>query len=357
MFSNQDLLTDFSELPSTFAPFRGIEIHPLCPGGLAETPLADEVGSILDSAGKLLNLRRLHRVIITAEWSLQKPSLGGEINPVSDLANGLSFDNFACTQIVLVDKEPHCIMLMNAETCRILSYPEHQGFAAEYRRGVHSLIREAAHAHDLDEQIKAFPRRWWELNGTFRDIVLFRMASRCWAEYIAHRLSTFAGTEHTVRDLELCLRQTLQSVRREVNESIRAFRLHRDGVRVTTEVTADLHKLLGAAARLFGHMDGLEASFKRCTPQILELIKESRFQGFIHRLGGELRALHSRYGSWSGCEIFGGLKSVCDDLLEECGVTIRLGSEGYFIHIPATPETSPSWFELIEDRIGRLYQP
>ena len=95
---------------------------------------------------------------------------------------------------------------------------------------------------------------------SFRDGILDEIASGCWEEYIACRLSAFMGKE----------------------------------------------------------------AVEEIVPRAINRIdSQSYFKRFFARLHDELRALRGSYGSWQSLEVFEPLKTLADDLLKIGGIDIR----------------------------------
>jgi len=64
--------------------------------------------------------------------------------------------------------------------------------------------------------------------------------------------------------------------------------------------------------------------------------------------------MHSIYGHWETNEAFEPLKHLAEKLFEVGGFHIQQQCEGARITIPASPETTPSFQELLEFRQARI---
>jgi hypothetical protein len=207
-----------------------------------------------------------------------------------------------------------------------------------------TLAHESAHVHDLEIQASTLPGIILKMQLSFRDGMLFFIASGCWEEYIACRLSAWMGKESTLRDFEDTFCKSLERARERANAAICQYRMHCDTTRLTNEVCEEYKKVMVYASYLLGHIDGLDRTVEESAPKAIETLgKHTYFEPFFMRLQKELRALHAAYGSWTGLDVFEPLKLLADDVLRAGGIDIQARSDGSaHVNIPLTPETMPS---------------
>ena len=67
--------------------------------------------------------------------------------------------------------------------------------------------------------------------------------------------------------------------------------------------------------------------------------------------------LASTYGKWETVNVFRPLEELANDLLNVAGVYFKQTPEGERIHVPVTPETTPSLSEQMEFRRSQMQPP
>jgi hypothetical protein len=346
--SEERAMEEFAQRPTTM-PDIGVDLR-----GFATEDQAKAVGagvlSTLHALGKILNLKRLRQVIVAYDYDAALAELDrGTLLPTKaltatkdEIAVGI-----AMAPKVLRDGETACVMVLNAAHMSVLAQTDNPELAALRDEMTYTLAHECGHVHDLDVQESSFPNVILRTALPFKDGILFYIASGCWEEYIACRLSAFFGTETTLRAYQDTFCVALQSGKERADAAIRQYRMHHDVGRVANEVAEVYKRVLVYASYLFGHLDGLDASVADKAPKALqEVASRPCFELFFARLHGELRALYATYNQWKSIDIFEPLKRLAYDVLKTGGIDIqdRPGGAGY-VDIPFTPETIPTLVE------------
>jgi hypothetical protein len=231
----------------------------------------------------------------------------------------------------------------------VLAHPENPEVEEHRQRMIHTLAHECAHVHNLEAQARAFPDALLRMKLSYKDGVLYRIAAGCWDEYIASRLSAFMGQEFTTRDLEDTFCAALERAKPLADASIRQYRMHGEVPRVTREVAEDYRCVLVYASYLLGHLDGLGCAIEESAPKAFNLVEHtSYFKPFLVGLHAELRTMYGSYGHWETVEVLEPLKRLANELLRVGGLEIQMRDNGPYIVLPFTPETMPSFQELLE---------
>jgi hypothetical protein len=214
---------------------------------------------------------------------------------------------------------------------------------------IHTLAHESGHVHDLGMQVKMFPGVVLELKLPHREAVLFRIASGCWDEYIASRLSACFGKDFTTKDFEETFSSVLEQVKARGDAAIRQYRMHADLTKLVDQVTGEYRRALLYASYLLGHLDGLGESVEESAPKANALIKSTfYFTPIFDRLRSELRAMFDTYGEWKSIGVYDPLKQIAYDLLKVGGLDLQQRDEGMYVDVPFTPQTKPTLAEHIE---------
>jgi hypothetical protein len=248
------------------------------------------------------------------------------------------------TPTVLREGEPRSIMVLNAAYMCIFAQPESREIEAAREYIIYTIAHESAHVHDLDVRSSSIPDAILKTQLGFKDGILFYIASGCWEEYIACRLSAFVSKEQTLRSLEDTFCSALQAARGRANAAIRQYRMHHDVRRATEEVGEEYKRVLVYASYLLGHVDGSDRAIQEAAPKATAAVAgEEYFKPFFSKLHEALKALHSTYGKWSGFEVYETLKQLADELLKIGGIDLQTRPDGSaHVSIPFTRETMPT---------------
>jgi hypothetical protein len=342
--SDVEALNDWAQRPSTLPPV-GVELRCFPTEDLAKS-VGTEVESWLFQFGKLLNLKRLLRVVVAYDYEATLTGIdrGASVSrPLVATNNGIAV-GIAMTPTVLHEEEPRSVMVLNANYVSVLSQPESPKNVEARNVVLYTLAHESAHVHDLDMRASCFPGTILRKQLDFRDGILFAIASGCWEEYIACRLSAFIGNEVTLRGFEDTFCSALERTKSRADTAIKQYRMHGDVERVTREVAEEYKSVMVYASYLLGHIDGLEKTVEGLAPRAISTIEtHAYFEPCFLKLHAELRTMHSSYGHWQGLEVFEPLKHLSSSLLRIGGIHIQPRPDGSaHVAIPPTPETLPS---------------
>lgn len=346
---DEALIQEIMNRPSSFIN-RGIDLSGFASEDQARL-VAQEVTSCLYSFGKLLNLERLSRVVVTYDYkgTLAALDLGFKtsepLTPTQDdLATGI-----AMATAILDNGEPRSVMVLNAEYMSIFAHRDKPECAEAIQRMIHTVAHECGHVHDFSVQIKAFPNEKLKMKPLDKDSFLSYVAGGCWEEYIASRLSAFVAVESETQELEETFCKALERTKTRGDAAIRQYQMHHDIPRVLHEVTHEYKRLLVYGSYLIGHIDGLGGGIQELGPQAYERTQQiGYFKPFFEKLVAHLRDLHSTYGQWKTIEVFEPLKLLVHELLKTGGMDIQQRSEGLYLEIPFSPERVPSVRERLE---------
>lgn len=347
--SESEAAEEFAQRPSTLPPV-GVDLRCFPTEELAKS-VGAEVEGCLYQLGKVFNLKRLMRVVVAYDYEETLASIdrGAAVSgPLAATNNGIAV-GIAMTPAVLHEGEPRSVMVLNAAYMSVLSQPKSPENMEARDVVLYTLAHESAHIHDLELQASCFPGAMLRERLSFRDGVLYEIASGCWEEYIACRLSAFMGKDVTLRGFEDTFCSALERARGCGHAAIRRYRMHSDVERVTREVAEQYKSVMVYASYLLGHVDGIRQTVEEVVPKAISTMDaHAYFKAFFARLHSELLALHGTYGHWRGLEVFEPLKQLAYDLLKIGGIDIQPRPDGTaYVAIPFTPETIPSTTEQL----------
>lgn len=337
-------IDEFARRPSTLPPI-GVDLS-----GYVTEEFARSVGEAINRwlhlFGKILNLKRLKQVVVSYNYNEalaavdQGAPVSGPLKPTNDeIAVGI-----AMTPTVVRDGEAMSVMVLNAAYMEVLVAAETPQNAPLREQMVYTLAHECGHVHDLDVRATSIPDIILKQRLSFRDGILFGIASGCWDEYMACRLSAFIARESALRPLEDTFCTALERARDRANAAIRQYRMHADVSGVTKEVSEIYKRVMVYAAYMLGHIDGIEGDVAAFVPKAMDALeREPYFKPFFSRLCDELRTMHDTYGQWKGLEVYEPLKQLADELLKVGGIDILPSTDdGAYVHIPFISETMPT---------------
>jgi hypothetical protein len=355
----QEAVDEFLRRPLTL-PDIGVDLRCFDSEERAKR-VGDAVSSLLQIFGRLLNLKRLLRVIVAYDYheTLAGIERGTPAEKPLRATNDEIAVGIAMAPAVMHEGEPRSIMVLNANLVSVLGETETPENEAARREMTYTLAHECAHVHDLEMQTRAFPDAMLRMNLPYRDRILFSIASACWDEYIACNLSASFATEVTLNAYEETFCKALERAKGRADAAIRQYRMHADVGRVVEEVSSEYKKVMVYASYLLGHADGLERKAEEIAPKAMEALeKHSFFKFLFSKLQTELRRMHATYGEWKGLEIFDPLKQLGDELLKSGGIDVQNRPEGKgYVSVPFSPDTTPTGDERRAFLMAQLGMP
>lgn len=292
------------------------------------------------------NLERLHQVTLAADYhaALAEIDRGtGTGNTVMATRDEVA-EGVAMAVSVLVGGTPRTHLVINAGLMSFLRNPD----TPEGRIAVYVLAHECCHIHDLAVYEKAYPGTLLQKQLHGPQIYLNQMASVCWSEYPACRLSAeFGGDEQTERyEKPFC--SWLAVLRERGNDAIRKCR----GDKNYGELLGTLITLYGSAMKyasyLLGHLAGLGQELDEAAPKAAELVAANKyFEGIFWRLKDTLEEIWSGYGNWTPeVNVFQPLEALADEMLNIAGITLAMTPEGIYVGVPFNPEVDTPGFNI-----------
>jgi hypothetical protein len=302
--------------------------------------LGNTVGIFLRLFGTFLDLERLDAITIAfdyedalAEVDLGVPSSAALTPTRDEFATGI-----AMAVTVIRDGRPKAHLVLDANFLMALTKENDPNF----QLAVYVICHEAAHIHDLAYRDRAFPGVILQQKNDFRDGVLLQIATICWEEYVASRLSAPYASAEQLGYFESTFCSALEGVRERGNHHIRKYRWHADVMQLAAQMVSEYGALLKYAAYLDGHTAGLNGDFAQAAPKASELTRTERwFMPTAEALHSCLALMWASYGRWSGLEVYDPLKEVAHGLLKAGGVDIQQRPQGAYISVPFTPDTMP----------------
>ena len=159
------------------------------------------------------------------------------------------------------------VMVLNAAYVNVLIELENSAADSMRERILYTLAHECGHVHDLDVQASMLSRTILKMQLPFREGVLFAIASGCWEEYIACRLSAVMGKDQILRDFEETFCKSVAQACDRANAAIRQHHMRKDVIRLTNDVAGEYKRVMVYEFYLLGHVDGRAHRSRRFLPQ------------------------------------------------------------------------------------------
>jgi hypothetical protein len=353
--AEEKAMEDLARLPSTLPDLK-IELRSFPTESLADS-VRGAVYFWLHLFGKVLNLKRLLRVIVAYDYheTLAGLDRGAITTRPLTATNDEVAIGIPMAPAVLHEGEPRSVLVLNALYMLALTQTDSPEYAELREEMTYTLAHECGHVHDLEMQASCLPGMILTTQLSFRDEILFGIASGCWDEYIACRLSAFMGKEFTLRGYEDTFCAALERAKGCADAAIRQYRMHHDVERVTQEVSGVYKKVFVYASYLIGHIDGLDSAVDECAPKAMDAIVDNDyFKPFFGELQDELRAMHGTYGDWKTLDVYEPLKQLSCRLLKVGGIDIQTRPDGAaYVDVPRRPETMPTQEDMAAFWSGR----
>jgi hypothetical protein len=301
------------------------------------------VESHLNIFGRMWNLERLHKVTLAADYhaALAEIDRGTGTGNVVMATRDEFGEGVAMAVSVLVDGTPRTHLVINAGLMALLRTPD----TPESHLAVSILAHECCHIHDLALHDTAYPGVLLQQRLSGPRIYFNQMATACWSEYAACRLSAeFAGDEETeLYEETFC--SCLAILRERGNNAIRKCREDAN----YGELLGTLVTLYGSAmkygAYLLGHLAGLGKQLAEAAPRAAELVASNKyFDGAFSELKTTLEEMWGSYGQWSAeFDVFEPLEALAEKVLRIGGITLEPMPEGIYVGVPFNPEVDAPW--------------
>ncbi len=317
--------------------------------GLDEVTANSVGGAVYATASQLeascgLDLRRLHRVIVAADYgtALQELSSltisGRPIEYTSEeyargFAKVLTLPNSGHTEVVVV---------LDATIGALLATISDDPASEEFKLGLHLLHHELCHVCDANSKLDAFEAEMFIPRGDRRYAVVQPLGLSCWDEYSANRQSVVTAQEDSLSMMAGNLEDAIIRTKPLVDDCILEYRSHADLDRLMSEFGRHGGFLLRSAAYVLGYMDGLSATLEQLAPDTHRVLTGSYFEPVFLRLAEALRDVDAlpRTG-WDSLDMFDVLGDVVDEYWSAMGLELNLLDDGsLYVDIPFRPDTS-----------------
>lgn len=297
------------------------------------------VASVLAQTDEALDLRRMHRVIITADFAGQLSQLSSATasgNPISHTNEQYAT---AAAQVLLLPAGDgyEILPVVDAHLIAAFAAEDNADRISEDRQDAfHFLHHELCHVHDYNKQIDAFPNIMLHCRYEGKDRFIGPLAESCWSEYVANFLSSCSVSQDWLTAMTGSFVDAIPRTKRVVRHEIASYRYHADIDRLMREFERHGEFLVKAAAYTMGYMDGLGLSLSELPAKAAEQLSGSYFEPVWTAMHEALRMMRQLYPTgWSDRAIYRDLAAVLEDYYARMGLVLSNTEDGQaYVDVP-----------------------
>ncbi len=160
------------------------------------------------------------------------------------------------------------------------------------------IVHELAHADEHRRTGQAFRNEVLALHSAETDGIQIGCKA-VWNEYYVCRTVAKVNPE-TVTILELSVKQTIEEFGNDCSTARQRVTATGNRERVTSDLWSSAFRFFLDAARLLGHLDGLELKIAEKAPAVEDYLSQERMKETFEQLHDALRALWQSYPNWVG---------------------------------------------------------
>ncbi len=293
----------------------------------------------LSGLAEPLDFRRMHRIIVTADFSQTLAQLS------ESSASGNSIDHtneeyaVAVAKVILLPRDDgiEIVPVFNAQfVSKLVLNEESEKSSSNFQYVLHLMHHEFCHVHDDNKKIDALKGVMLKHTHEGKDSLLFPLAEVCWAEYIANYMSSSTATDNNIEDIASSFKDAIERTKGEIDAEIELYRRHANLDHLMNIFQRHGGFLIKCASYTLGYIDGLNVSIGELSHEAHDVLKGSYFERTWMRLSEALSKMREKYpNEWSGLDAYDALVDVMDSYYQEMGFYLSTTEgEGVYVSIP-----------------------
>ena len=317
-----------------------------------ETGYADKLGVVIRdivlafcNSDSPLDLRRMHRIIITSDFAGELANLSSETASGNEIIFTDEEYATAVAQVLAFPKGDDCEIcpVLNGNFLASLVQENKSGYESDdFRYWLHVLHHEFSHVHDDNKKMDAFKEIYLKHHYKGKDMVLYPLAEVCWSEYFANYMSSATVTDNNIKDTITNFSDALDRTKVEVDGEILSYRYHGDTKHLMSTFGRHGEFLAKAAAYVLGFIDGLDSSLEDLSSEVASKLSGSYFEPVWGKMHIALKGLHSEYPGWRDLSAYNELVDALDDYYARMGLILSTTeSGGLYVDVPFRDGTTP----------------
>lgn len=289
----------------------------------------------LDENDDILDLRRMHKIIITTDFAGALNSLTAETKSGDPITYTNEEYAFAVAKInLLPDGDDFKIVpVINASIVNAAFELSSNGsvnyIQDQLKFAVHLFHHELFHVHDDNKKIDALREVMLNHRYVGKEMYIRPLAEVVWSEYFANRMSapTVDGLSQSYALSNFT--DAIERTKTLIDEEISMYRHHADLHHLIDAFQRHGEFLVKSAAYLLGYVDGLGKSLAELFPEAAEKLNDSYFELTWESMHEVLQAMFEKYpGNWKDLSIYDGLAQAMDEFYASMGIVLSTTDEG-----------------------------
>jgi hypothetical protein len=304
-----------------------------------------EVIRSLESLDESIDLRRMHRLILTTDFDKEMK----EISKASALETPIEYTHEGgVTAIAKVLELPlgddfEILLVFNAHLLSALFPKDDNDFGKDDSiTAIHYLHHEFWHIHEKNRQLDAFYQTGLTPVYTGKDTIIRPFSEACWSEYFACRMSASTCRGDPFKYTAEIFTNTLTQAKPTIDKEILSYRYHADMDRLMKSIRPTASRLAKTAAYILGYLDGIGTLFTDFSPKVAESLSGSYFETTWDAMHEALSKMFERYSDdYESVAFYDELVSVIENYYEVLGLIFSNDENGIYVDVPFRPETTP----------------
>ena len=296
-----------------------------------------EVLHALPEIGPRLDLRRMHRIVVTADFAGELAELSQQNPSRTPMTHTKEEYGEAVAQVLLFPKGDglEILPVLSAGTVAPLVMGEEtEENIDRFQFALHLLHHELCHVHDDNQKIDAFKGIIMKVSYSGKDNHIRPLAEVLWSEYLANFLSSPTANEAFTSSTLGMLADAIERTKKIIDKEIYAYRTHADLMHVLTILQRHGGFLIKSAAYCLGYADGKANPdfFSKVTDVVSGSYFEKTFTA-MHQVLIEMKKLYP--AEWQDLKIYDALASVTEEFFKDLGFIFSNMEDGrVYISIP-----------------------
>lgn len=266
-----------------------------------------------------LDLRRLHNIIVTDKID---DHFSKNESAFRDFK-----DNAAFAKVVVYPKDDDLellIIIRSDFSVNLIEENDNSVNNTVYLNALHILHHELCHVHDYNKRIDISKKNFLKSYENGKNMILYPLAQRCWAEYLANYLSSSSAKKSEMPQKTIKSFITLLSdVKNEIDNQIKYFAKDNNIQSFLYFSKANVENLAKSAAYVLGYMHGMNKSIDNFNPKLKEELENSYFYAIWNYLNDIFFNLRKIYPyKWEDEDVYENLIYGLDNLYSRVGIKL-----------------------------------
>lgn len=293
-----------------------------------------------------LDLRRMHRIIVTTDMTTQLKELASLTASGAPITHTDEDYGVAVAKVLLLPKEEgiEILPVLHAEFVSPLTQSAKQVEIdnEDVHFALHLLHHELCHVHDDNKKLDALAPFILKHSYRGKDQYIRPTTDICWSEYIANRLSSSTASKKNINNMMQSFIDAIERTKPAIDEEISKYRTHEDTTHLLDLFQRHGVFLLTTAAYCLGYLDGLGVALGELDKKAEEALAGSYFEPTWQGMQKTLQEMHNTYpNGWTDLRVYDSLAEVIESYYATMGLILSTTDDGgCWLSVPFRQEKS-----------------